>query len=135
MPKIGSIDVPDLLFEKLVEDTVRGFTDTLFERIEANSTGIDLAEAKEILKENITVDHEALIECVRALVRMHTGDYSSHYFDIQNRVEYQEIMGAVYRAADPISYNSLPVDSKLKEIAGDYLKYLLNEKNILPDVV
>ena len=108
MPQIGRIDVPDTLWEALVERAGESFTQIAFDIAKAKSN-LDLTDPLyELGIEASTPMLRHIYDCVVALVRMQTGDFSSDDGVMRESDDYKQILRTAELQGDEIAYNTLP---------------------------
>jgi len=121
MPQIGRIDVPDKLWEALVENASKSFTEIAYE-IAKDELDLDLSDLS--YKPELEVPNPIVLHtgnCVVALVRMQTGDFRSDDSVVEDSDDYKLVLRAAGLQGEQLAYNAL---SSKKQ--GEAIKKLLN---------
>ena len=107
MPQIGHIDVPDTLWEALVDIYAKDFTQIAFD-IAKDKSDLDLTDPSyELGLEAFEATIPHMYRCVAALVRMHTGDFTSNNKAIVSSDDYNRILDTAKLQGHQIAYDAL----------------------------
>lgn len=121
MPQIGDINVPDTLWEALVERSSRDFTQLAFDIAKAQSD-LDLTDPLYDLRlEASELAIPYMHNCVVALVRMKTGDFTSDDMTIKKGNDYHQVLDAARLEGDQLAYATL-----LSKKQGSAIKNILD---------
>lgn len=125
MHQIGQNNVPEALWLRLVEYCARQFTDVALYYAEG-SVPVDLTEARKELNSAIPQNIKYLKNCVIALIRIQTDNYTGSDEEITSSDNYENIWRAANLAADQICYSALLPGSQLKGIVDNNWQDIAN---------
>lgn len=119
MPKIGRIDVPDTLWNALVDDAAADFCQIAFDIAERKLGSDSIKGLPQLVPEDsgaVDTRGDHIHECIIALIRMKTEDFLSDYKTIMGGEDYRKIEAAAQLQGDQIAYKALSSDKQLAAI-------------------